>query len=137
VNRTELQRLAKARIADAKALLAARRWSASYYLAGYAVECALKACIAKLMKPEEFPDRTFADKCWTHNLLQLLTLASLKEDFKAARQADSKLQDSWDVVKEWNESSRYTRKTEADAQSLYKAITDNKHGVLAWVKSRW
>jgi hypothetical protein len=48
MNRAELQRLAKERISDAKVLLAARHWSAAYYLAGYAVECALKACIAKL-----------------------------------------------------------------------------------------
>jgi HEPN domain-containing protein len=67
VNRAELQRLAMERIGDARALLAARRWSAAYYIAGYAVECALKACIAKLMKSEEFPDKRFADKCWAHN----------------------------------------------------------------------
>lgn len=82
MNRAELQRLAKERIADARVLLVARRWSASYYLTGYAVECALKACIAKLMKAEEFPDRTFADKCWTHNLPQLLGRAGLKTDFE-------------------------------------------------------
>jgi HEPN domain-containing protein len=106
VNRADLQRLAKERITDAKVLLAAHRWSAAYYLAGYGVECALKACIAKLIKPEEFPDRTFADKCWTHNLPQLLGLADLKTDFDAAMQADPELRDNWDVVKEWNESSR-------------------------------
>ena len=77
VNRAELQRFAKERISDAMVLLAARHWSAAYYLAGYAVECALKACIAKLMKSEEFPDRNFAEKCWTHNLPQLLGLAGL------------------------------------------------------------
>ncbi len=43
MNRAELQRLAKDRLLDAKALFAARRWSGAYYLAGYAVECALKA----------------------------------------------------------------------------------------------
>jgi hypothetical protein len=56
VTRADFQRLANDRIADARALLAAKRWSAAYYLAGYAVEAALKACIAKLMKAEEFPD---------------------------------------------------------------------------------
>jgi hypothetical protein len=50
VNRVEPQRLAKERISDAKVLLGARHWVGAYYLAGYAVECALKACIAKLMK---------------------------------------------------------------------------------------
>ncbi len=91
MNRAELQRLAKERISDAKVLLAVRHWSAAYYLAGYAVECALKACIAKLMKPEEFPDKSFADKCWTHILPQLLGLGGLKPDFDAALQADPDL----------------------------------------------
>ena len=39
--------------------------------------------------------------------------------------------------KEWNESSRYARKTKAEAEDLYEAITDNKHGVLSWLKPRW
>jgi HEPN domain-containing protein len=137
VNRAELQRLAKERISDTKVLLAARHWSAAYYLAGYAVECALKACIAKLMKSEEFPDRNFADKCWTHNLPQLLGLADLKADLDAATQTDLDLAANWDAVKEWNESSRYDRTTKAKAENLFEAIIDGKHGVLLWLKRRW
>jgi HEPN domain-containing protein len=133
----ELQRLANERISDAKVLLAARHWSGAYYLAGYAVECALKACIAKLMKPEVFPDRTFAQNCWTHYLPQLLGLAGLKNDFDAAMQADRELTDNWDTVKEWKEDSRYARNTKADAEALYEAIADKKHGVLPWLKRRW
>jgi HEPN domain-containing protein len=137
VNRAELQWLAKERLRDAKLLLDARHWSAAYYLAGYAAECALKACIARRMKPEEFPDRTFADKCWTHNLPQLLGLAELKGDFEAAMQTDADLRDNWDIVKEWTESSRYARKAKADATELYEAIAEKKHGVLSWLKKRW
>jgi HEPN domain-containing protein len=137
VNRVELQSLAKERIKDAKVLLAARRWSAAYYLAGYAVECALKACIAKLMKSEEFPDKKFAERCWTHNLTQLLELSGLKDDFDAAMRTDLELADNWDTVKEWKEETRYARTAKAKAETLYEAITDKKHGVLAWLKRRW
>jgi hypothetical protein len=137
VNRAELQRLAVERIGDAKALLAARRWSAAYYIAGYAVECALKACIPKLMKSEEFPDKRFADKCWTHNLIQLLDLAGLKSDFDAAQLADRRLGRNWETVKEWTEESRYIRTSKAKAENLYEAIRDKKHGVLSWLKQRW
>jgi HEPN domain-containing protein len=137
VNRAELQRLAKERISDAKILLAARHWSGAYYLAGYGVECALKACIAKLMKSEEFPDKTFAEKCWTHNLPQLLGLAELKADLDIDTLADPDLADNWDTVKEWNESSRYARTTKAKAENLYESIIDRKHGVLLWLKARW
>jgi hypothetical protein len=118
-------------------LLAAHHWSAAYYLAGYAVECALKACIAKLMKPEEFPEKTFAEKCWTHILPQLLGLAGLKADLDAARQADPDLADNWDTVKGWSESRRYARTARAEAEDLYEAITDKKHGVLSWLKQCW
>jgi HEPN domain-containing protein len=137
VNRTELQRLANERIRDAKLLLANRHWAWAYYTAGYAVECALKACIAKLMKSEEFPDKTFAEKCWTHNLPQLVVLAQVKSDFDTALRADVELADYWDAVKEWTEGSRYAWTSKAKAEALFQAITDKKHGVLAWLKRRW
>ena len=137
MNRAELQRLAKERISDAKILLDAGHWSGAYYLAGYAVECALKACIAKLMKAEEFPDKGVAEKCWTHNLTQLVGVAGLKDELKDALNGDAKLRNCWDTVKDWDESSRYARKPKAKAVNLYTAITDKKHGVLSWLKSRW
>ena len=89
------------------------------------------------MKSEEFPDKRFAEKCWTHNLAQLLDLAGLKADFDAALRTNPDLADNWDAVKEWTEESRYARTAKAKAESLYEAITDKKHGVLAWLKRRW
>jgi hypothetical protein len=82
-------------------------------------------------------DKSFADKCWTHNLPQLLILTDLKADFDAAVQADTELRENWDIVKGWTEASRYARKKKADAQDLYDAITDRKHGVFSWLKLRW
>jgi len=55
VNRTDLQLLAETRLDEAQALLIASRWSGAYYLVGYAVECAFKACIAKSTKQDDFP----------------------------------------------------------------------------------
>jgi HEPN domain-containing protein len=43
VNRQEARQLADEWVVDAKLLLDAGRWHAAYYLAGYAVECGLKA----------------------------------------------------------------------------------------------
>ena len=45
MTRADFQKLANERVADARALLAARRWGGAYYLAGYAVECGLKSCV--------------------------------------------------------------------------------------------
>lgn len=137
MNRAELQRLANERIQDARALFAARRWSAAYYLAGYAVECALKACIARLTKADDFPDKAFADKCWTHDLERLVVLAGLKDERDGATRADPVLEGNWGTVKDWNESSRYARSTKTDAQDMLDAINDNRHGVLPWIKSHW
>jgi HEPN domain-containing protein len=138
VNRADLQKLANERIADAKALLAAKRWTAAYYLAGYAVECGLKACIIiRLMSTDEFPEKRFSEQCWTHNLVQLLAVSGLKPPFDTAASADIELLDNWEVVKDWTESSRYAATTKAKAEELYSAITDKKHGVLTWIKGRW
>jgi hypothetical protein len=67
LTRTDLQQLADARIAEANALLAAGLWDGAYYLAGYAVECALKACIMAYVERTGviFEDKKFSEKCWT------------------------------------------------------------------------
>ena len=52
-------------------------------------------------------------------------------------QADSELKDNWDIVREWNESKRYALISKAEAEDLYRAITERKHGVLPWLKRRW
>lgn len=138
VNRDDLQQLARERIRDAKALLGARRWSGAYYLAGYAVECGLKACvIVHLMRTDEFPERRFSEQCWTHNLEQLLDLAGLKAIMDVDRVVDLELFSNWAAVRRWKESSRYSPCTRSQALELYEAITDKKHGVLPWIKARW
>jgi hypothetical protein len=140
VNRADFQRLANDRIADAKALLAAKRWAAAYYPAGYAVECGLKSCIlARVAAAAEvvFEDRRYSEKCWTHNLSQLLDLAGLGAALAADVAADRELLDNWDLIKDWNESSRYVRTPKADAEDLYDAITDKRHGVFSWIKGHW
>ena len=51
LKRRDLRELALLRLKEAQVLLANGCWSGAYYLAGYAVECALKACIAKGTEP--------------------------------------------------------------------------------------
>jgi len=76
LNRFELRQLAEDRIADAAILLASGRWSGAYYLAGYALECGLKACIARLTTQDDFPrDRSLWRSAYTHNLEKLLRAA--------------------------------------------------------------
>jgi HEPN domain-containing protein len=56
LKRRDLRELALLRLKEAQVLFANGCWSGAYYLAGYAVECALKACIAKGTERHEFPD---------------------------------------------------------------------------------
>ena len=66
MNRIDFQNLAAERLSDAETLLAAGRFDGAYYVAGYVVECALKACIANKTKEDDFPPRE-TRKIWTHD----------------------------------------------------------------------
>lgn len=135
--RAEFQQLAVMRLDEAKVLLAAGKWAGAYYLAGYAVECALKACIARLMRAEDFPDKNFAAKCYTHNLKELLVHSGLKAPMDAAATGDAILSGNWGIVIQWSEETRYHTINESEARDLYTAIDDAAHGVLPWLKTHW
>jgi HEPN domain-containing protein len=142
VNRAELQRLARERIRDAEVLLAGGQWAAAYYLAGYAVECALKSCILHHLERTGmlFKDRKYLNKladCWTHELDKLLDLANLTANFGVARGANPALDAYWAVVRDWKETSRYEQKTEAEARALHEAITHDPDGVFKWIQQHW
>ena len=78
MNRSDFRRLAEMRLVDAQVLLTNRRYAAAYYLTGYAVECGLKACIARQIRRYEFPPSAqFFRDVFTHDLTKLVTLAGL------------------------------------------------------------
>jgi hypothetical protein len=139
LSRTDLQQLADVRITEANALLAAGMWDGAYYLAGYAIECALKACILARIERTGiiFEDKKFAEKCWTHKIAELVELAGLKAVRDAAYASDPDLEVNWKSVEQWEEIRRYTRTPESDARKLVAAITDPTHGVLPWIKTYW
>src|ERR1700752_4652804 len=105
MNRTDLQNLAEERLEDAQILLASNRFGGAYYVVGYAVEFALKACIAKLTRPEDFYDKALAGKIFTHKLELLANYARL--DMKQLGNADPGFAANWAQVKDWDEESRY------------------------------
>ena len=139
MDRTDLQQLADLRMAEAHALLtlAPPMADAAYYLAGYAIECGLKACIARGYGPEPWPEKKFVMDCHTHDILQLIRLAGLEPARAAAAAANPALGTNLTIVKDWSESSRYERHSQIKAQRLYDAITDPVNGVLPWIKVHW
>ena len=139
MNRSDLQQLADVRIAEASALLACdpSMPDGAYNLAGYAVECALKACIAKLTNQHDWPDKSFVTKSHTHDLKVLMELAGLELARKSDAVANVAFGSNWEVVKDWSERSRYERHTFADARKFVDAIIHQTDGVLPWIKARW
>jgi hypothetical protein len=140
VTRLEWQQLAERRLADAKAMLDARRWDAAYYLAGYAVEFGLKSCILKRVENAPgliFEDRRFSEKCWTHDLEVLMKLADLESVLRADTAANPAFHDNWTDVTDWNENSRFESVPHYVAKTLYKAITDKQNGVMSWIRVHW
>src|SRR5579864_722425 len=142
MNRQDFQHLAQERLEDAQALLRAGRFSGSYYLAGYSVECALKACIARKTKRDDFPPRDARDY-YVHDVTKLLDIAGLKKEWETQAKGDPKksrgrtdraFEAHWTLVKDWTEESRYRSRTREEAEALFVAISDPKHGVLAWLK---
>jgi len=57
MKRTDFQDLSRLRMKEARRLFEAGCPEGAYYLAGYAAECAFKACIAKKTERFEFPDK--------------------------------------------------------------------------------
>ena len=138
MNRTTFQGLCDTFLIEAQTLLDQGKFGGAYYLAGYAIECALKACISKLTNQDDFPPgRRFVEDCYSHDLNKLVYRAGLQTDLEAALSSNTDLTSNWGVVKEWNEVSRYERKAEADTRALLEAITDPTKGVLPWIKTRW
>ncbi len=129
LTKTDLEALAETRLQDAILLFREGRASSAYYLAGYAVELALKACVAKAFQPNAIPDKAFVNEIYTHSLEKLL--------FSVDSKTDPELAAAWGIASKWTESSRYLLLDTISAGSLIGAIGDPNHGVFQWVKKHW
>jgi len=143
VNQAELRKLAEERILDAAALISSSRWAFAYYVAGYAVECALKSCVLARMihTGGVFKDKKFSEWCWTHDFGELIKHAGLSTELNL-RLATSAASGGvfvgyWGTATPWKETSRYEAKSETEARALYEAITHDPDGVLKWIRNYW
>jgi hypothetical protein len=136
LTRRDFQRLAEIRVREAAALLRTRNPTGAYYLGGYAIECALKACIAKRARRHEFPLKAdYVRRLYTHNLEELLRLADLEVQLEIEMRTNTALATNWGIVKGWSEESRY-RISGLNGKDLNSAVSASD-GVLAWIKQRW
>src|SRR5215831_3940942 len=101
-----------------------KRYEAAYYLAGYAVECALKACISKQTQKYDFPIKD-SNKLYVHDLNNLLKFSGLEEEHRNNSDTNEDFKLNWAIVKDWRELSRYSLEISKDqAEALYLAVTD-------------
>ncbi len=141
MNRFDLQVLTKMRVKEAKLLLDNACYPGAYYLAGYAAECALKACIAKRIKRYEFPNefhKTLANQAYTHDLGKLVKLADLDKSLDSEMKSRAAFATNWAVVKDWSQAARYDHSIDQKkAEDLWTALHNRGNGVLAWLKKKW
>lgn len=129
--------MARTRLREAGLLLQADATDAAYYLAGCAVECALKACIARSFRRHAWPDRRFVQSIHTHDLERLVELAGLGGQLEIEFRSDRHFRDRWDIVRSWNNDSRYHAWERAEAFSMHEAVANARHGVLRWIRRSW
>lgn len=138
MNRHELQQISLIRAKESKVLLDNGCFCGAYYLLGYAVECALKACISKQIKKYDFPDKNLANKSYTHDLEQLLSTAGLKYFLIEESKINADFERNWAIVKDWTEQVRYESSiSDTKAKDFYLACTERKNGILSWLKKYW
>jgi hypothetical protein len=138
MNRADFQQLAELRVREAEALLKAGYFDGAYYLLGYAIECALKACIAKQTREYDFPpDRKAVEAIYKHNPNDLLKASILEREHDEARRGSSAFDANWKIVQGWTEQSRYQQgKSEKEVGDFFSAIVGDE-GVLPWLKKSW
>jgi len=102
---TDVRKIASARLRDAKALLAAKRYDGAVYLCGYAVELALKARICKTLKWPGYPETSREFEPFksfkVHDLDVLLRLTGREGVVKQSYFVE------WSAVAAWNPEARY------------------------------
>jgi hypothetical protein len=117
--------------------LKVKMFDGAYSLAAYAVECGLKACVARLTRRHDFPSRDFVRNSYTHDFTQLIKTAELDDRYRLELDQDSQLAANWRIVKDWREDSRYAVWSRAQANALVEAITEVPHGVFPWIERQW
>jgi hypothetical protein len=134
-DRATFQQLAGSRLTEARLLLENGLSSGAYYLAGYAIECALKAIIAAQFLANEIPDRRLVERVHVHDLSKLLSLSGLEDELEVEMNAKPELHGRWTTIIKWSERARYEVWTHESASAILEAV-DGDEGLLRWLQNR-
>jgi HEPN domain-containing protein len=124
ISRTELRRVARARLRDSEVPFDAERYDGAIYLCGYAIELALKARICRILNWPGFPSTRAEFASYqsfrTHSLNVLLTLTDWEQRIK------SRLPTEWSVVADWDPELRYATVGTATGQDAQEMIESTR-----------
>lgn len=134
MNRSEWERQARSHASSARVLLRTRNFDAAYYLAGLAVECALKGRIASLFRANDIPDKRLVNDVHTHDLTALVRIAGLRDRLAAEQQTNVQFDSNWKTVTTWSNESRYSAWTQVEATEMVNAVTQRGTGALACIR---
>ena len=136
---SQLKKAAKHRMDDAEALFRESRWRGSMYMAGYSIECRLKAklmdmfgCLNLGELEVELQNRgilALKATIYSHNLLTLLRLTGSRERMSL----DEPLWDQFILVNSWIPGWRYSSDLShvAEASEFLGAVKD----VSRWIEN--
>lgn len=137
INRAILQELAENRLQEAKVLFDNEMYDGAYYLSGYVIELALKACFTRTVSQYDYPNKKVVNALYDHKLAKLLGIVSLTAAFEEEIKINPQLNVNWSDVVKWNENSRYQKHSKDEAETLLNAISDTDGGVFQWLKKHW
>lgn len=137
LKKTDMKVLAQAKADDALLLFENGRYSNAYYLGGYAVEFAIKACIASRIEADTIPDKKFISSIFIHDLQTLIGVAGLQGELKAKENDDPDFHANWGIVSKWSEQRRYDVSDRSSTQYFLDALLAPDHGVFQWIKTYW
>lgn len=117
----DLRAIARARLRDAQVLLRAKRFDGAFYLAGYAIELALKARICRTLRwpgfPETSQDFKGLQSLRTHDLEILLSFSGVEARVRTRYSAE------WSVVVKWSPEKRYQAVGQSTPQEAADMVT--------------
>lgn len=114
-----------------------RRYSGSYYLAGYVIELGLKAIIAKSFFENAIPDKKFVEKIYNHDFTLFIGLTIFSNDFTKERGNNELLNSHWAIVTQWTPEARYRMIDQVESTAMIVAVTDKENGIFPWITNHW
>ena len=124
ITKSDLKKLARARLKDSEVLFQQRRYDGAFYLCGYALEIALKARICRTLKWSGYTHtrREFEslNSFKTHDLEILLQLSGIENKIR------TNFPTQWAIMVTWNPEIRYSVVGSADPSDATDIINATK-----------